>query len=36
VDGWEKEKELSLAEIQGFGGGDEGRKLWKKLTENQG
>jgi hypothetical protein len=32
VDGWEKERDLSLAEIQGFGGGEEGRKLWKKLT----
>lgn len=30
--GWEKKRDLALAEIQGLGGGEEGRQLWKKLT----
>ena len=31
-DGWEKERDSSLAEIHGLGGDEEGRKLWKKLS----
>jgi hypothetical protein len=31
-DGWEKERDSNLAEIQGLGGGEEGRQLWKKLA----
>ena len=31
TDGWERERDASLAEIEGLGGGQEGRKLWKKL-----
>jgi len=27
--GWERERDASLAEIEGFGGGEVGRKLWK-------
>ena len=29
TEGWERERDASLAEIEGFGGGEEGRKLWK-------
>ena len=32
ADGWERERDASLAEIEGLGGDEEGRKLWKKLT----
>lgn len=31
-DGWQKERDATLAEIQGLGGGDGGRKCWKKLS----
>jgi hypothetical protein len=31
-DGWERARDISLAEIQGLGGGEDGRKLWKKLS----
>lgn len=31
-EGWQRERDESLAEIQGLGGGEEGRKLWKKLS----
>jgi len=27
--GWERERDASLAGIEGFGGGEAGRKLWK-------
>ena len=30
--GWESERDSDLAEIEGLGGGEEGRKLWKKLS----
>ena len=29
-EGWQRERDINLAEIHGFGGGEEGRKLWKK------
>ena len=28
-DGWERERDACLAAIEGFGGGEEGRRLWK-------
>ena len=31
-DGWERERDASLAEILGLGGDETARKLWKKLT----
>lgn len=31
-DGWQKERDSNLAEIQGLGGGEDGRKIWKKLS----
>jgi len=31
VDGWKRCRDEVLAEIEGLGGGDEGRRLWKKL-----
>jgi transposase len=31
-DGWQKERDSSLAEIEGLGGEEEGRRLWKKLS----
>lgn len=31
-DGWERERDIGLAEIEGLGGGEEGRRLWKKLS----
>jgi transposase len=30
--GWKRERDACLAEIEGFGGGEEGRKLWKKCS----
>ena len=30
-EGWERKRDATLAEIEGLGGGEEGRKLWKKL-----
>ena len=32
-DGWERERDSCLAIIEGFGGGEEGRRLWKILTQ---
>lgn len=32
-DGWERERDACLAAIEGFGGGEEGRKLWKICSE---
>lgn len=29
LSGWERERDACLAAIKGFGGGDEGRRLWK-------
>jgi transposase len=29
--GWERERDIMLAEIQGLGGDEEARKLWKKM-----
>jgi len=31
-DGWERQRDVSLAEIAGLGGDEWGRKLWKKLS----
>ena len=31
TDGWRRERDSNLAEIEGLGGGEEGRGLWKKL-----
>lgn len=31
-EGWERGRDAALAEIEGLGGGEIGRKLWKKLT----
>jgi hypothetical protein len=31
-EGHQRERDKALAEIQGLGGGEEGRKLWKALT----
>lgn len=31
LDGWVRERDLTLAEIHALGGGEEGRSLWKKL-----
>ena len=33
LDGWERERDASLTEINGLGGGKEGRRLWKKRIE---
>jgi len=30
--GWERARDAALAEIEGLGGGEEGRRLWKILT----
>ena len=32
-EGWERERDACLAAIVGFGGGEEGRKLWKKCSQ---
>lgn len=32
TEGWEREREGCLAAIEGFGGREEGRKLWKKCS----
>lgn len=32
-DGWERERDACLAAIEGFGGGEIGRKLWKKCSD---
>jgi hypothetical protein len=32
-EGWERERDACLAAIEGFGGGEDGRKLWKKCAE---
>lgn len=29
VDGWERERDAAIAAIVGFGGGEDGRRLWK-------
>lgn len=29
--GWQRERDEALAEIEGLGGGEDGRKLWKRL-----
>lgn len=31
-DGWQRKRDAALAEIQGLGGDDDARALWKKLT----
>lgn len=31
-EGWERERDLCLAAIEGFGGGEDGRRLWKKCS----
>lgn len=32
-DGWESERDASLAAIEGFGGGEDGRRLWKIFSQ---
>lgn len=32
-EGWKRERDAVLAEIEGLGGGEEGRKMWKILSE---
>lgn len=32
-DGWERERDKCLAEIEGFGGGEDGRRLWKICSQ---
>lgn len=32
-DGWECERDASLAAIEGFGGGEDGRRLWKIFSQ---
>ena len=31
--GWERERDACLAAIEGFGGGEEGRRLWKICSQ---
>ena len=32
-EGWERERDACLAEMEGFGGGESGRRLWKICSD---